>query len=116
MPSQLYELDGVTVSTTELSITRNATYAAGSNQTSDNAVQLWVDTTNMAKADEFEIRFYEKVEDTGGTARLVQVWRLLGVQAQNFVTPVFLVLFGWDFTIKRLAGADRAFDASVRAV
>ena len=73
MPSQLHELDGVTVSTTELSITNNTTYSAGSNQTSDNAVQLWLDTTNMAKGDEFEIRFYEKVEDSGGTARLIQV-------------------------------------------
>jgi hypothetical protein len=113
--TELFELDGVTVSTTELSITNNATYSAGSNKTSDNAVQLWLDTTNMAKADEFEVRLYEKVEATGGSARLVQVWRLLGAQATNFVTPVFLLMHGWDFTIKRIAGSDRAFDASVRS-
>lgn len=116
MASELYELDGVTVGTTELSITRNATYSAGSNQTADDIVCLYVDTTNIAKADEFEVRFYEKVEATGGTARLCQSWRLLGVQAQNFVTPPFIVLNGWDFTIKKIAGTDRAFDCSVRSV
>lgn len=116
MASQLFELDGVTIGTAEKSITNNATYSAGSNKTTADIVCLYVDTTPMGKADEFEIRFYEKVEGTGGSARLCQSWRLLGVQVSNFVSPPFIVLNGWDFTIKKIAGTDRAFDCSVRSV
>ena len=98
-----YELDGVTVGTTELSV------VAG-------VYQLWVDPGNMAKADEFRIRAYEKVEATGGTKKVFAQWSLLGVQSEVFVTPTFILMNGWDFTITKVAGTDRAFDASIRKV
>lgn len=114
--TQLYELDGVTIGTGEWDVAQNEAFTV--NSTSLNvdaaAIQLWVDTTTMQKADEFEIRLYEKVEGTGGAQRLIQSWRLLGAQASNFVSPVFLVMFGWAFTLKKIAGTDRAFDASIR--
>jgi hypothetical protein len=70
----------------------------------------------MAKADEFRIRAYEKVEATGGTKKRFAEWSLLGVQAEVFVTPSFILLHGWDFTIQKIAGTDRAFDASIRKI
>lgn len=112
--SQLYEWDGVTVSTSEISAVTGNAYNAANNSSQAGGVQFFLDTTNMAKGDEFEIKVYEKVEATGGTARLLDSWRLLGVQPTNFVTPVYIMLFAWDFTVKRIAGADRTFDASVR--
>ena len=109
-----YELDGVTVGTTELSVVSGTTTL--STITTAGVYQLWVDPGNMAKADEFRIRAYEKVEATGGTKKVFAQWSLLGVQSEVFVTPTFILMNGWDFTITKIAGTDRAFDASVRQV
>jgi hypothetical protein len=109
-----YELDGVTVGTTELSVVSGTTTL--STITTAGVYQLWVDPGNMAKADEFRIRAYEKVEATGGTKKVFAQWSLLGVQSEVFVTPTFILMNGWDFTITKVAGTDRAFDASIRKV
>lgn len=109
-----YELDGVTVGTTELSVVSGTTTL--STITTAGVYQLWVDPGNMAKADEFRIRAYEKVEATGGTKKVFAQWSLLGVQSEVFVTPTFILMNGWDFTITKIAGTDRAFDASIRKV
>lgn len=109
-----YELDGVTVGTGELSVVSGTTTLQ--TITTAGVYQLWVDPGNMAKADEFRIRAYEKVEATGGTKKVFAQWSLLGVQSEIFVTPTFILLNGWDFTITKIAGTDRAFDASIRKV
>ena len=109
-----YELDGVTVGTTELSVVSGTTTL--STITTAGVYQLWVDPGNMAKADEFRIRAYEKVEATGGTKKVFAQWSLLGVQSEVFVTPTFILMNGWDFTITKVAGTDRAFDAAIRKV
>ena len=109
-----YELDGVTVGTTELSVVSGTTTL--STITTAGVYQLWVDPGNMAKGDEVSIRAYEKVEATGGTKKVFAQWSLLGVQSEVFVTPTFILINGWDFTITKIAGTDRAFDASIRKV
>ena len=109
-----YELDGVTVGTTELSVVSGTTTL--STITTAGVYQLWVDPGNMAKADEFRIRAYEKVAAPGGTKKVFAQWSLLGVQSEVFVTPTFILMNGWDFTITKVAGTDRAFDASIRKV
>ena len=109
-----YEMDGVTISTTEISIVSGTTSLQAI--TDDGVYQLWVDAAAMAKADEFEILAYEKVEGTGGTKLVFARWSLQGVQSEIFVTPTFILINGWDFTLKKLAGTDRAFDASIRKV
>ena len=112
-----FELDGVTPSgTTELSIPRNATYDVAQSQTTDGVYQLWIDANAMAKGTEYRIRIYEKVEGTGGTSRVVCEWSLLGVQSQVFVSPTLILINGWDMTLKKIAGSDTAFDASIRKV
>jgi hypothetical protein len=70
----------------------------------------------MAKGDEFRIKLYEKVEASGGTKKVFAQWTLAGVQSEVFVTPTFILMNGWDMTIQKLAGTDRAFDASVRKI
>lgn len=112
--SEPYELDGVTVGTTELSIVSGTTTLQ--TITDDGVYQLWIDAGNMAKADEFIVKCYEKVEGTGGTKKVFAQWSLQGVQTEIFVTPTFILINGWDFTITKLAGTDRAFDASIRKV
>lgn len=113
--SEPYELDGVTVSTTELSIVSGTTSLQ--TITDDGVYQLWIDpVTNMAKGDEFKIRIYETVEGTGGTKRVVFVATLSDAQSELFVTPMLILINGWDMTIQKIAGTDRAFDASIRKV
>jgi hypothetical protein len=112
--SEPYELDGVTVGAAELSIVSGTTSLQ--TITDDGVYQLWVDAGVMAKGDEFRIRLYEKVEATGGVKKVFATWSLLGVQSEIFVTPTFILIHGWDMTIQKIAGTDRAFDASIRKV
>jgi hypothetical protein len=109
-----YELDGVTVGATELSIVSGTTSLQ--TITDDGVYQLWVDAGNMAKGDTFVIRIYEKVEATGGVKKVVFTATLQGVQAHIFVTPTLILIHGWDMTIQKSAGTDRAFDASIRKI
>jgi hypothetical protein len=109
-----YELDGVTVGTTPISIPSGTT--ALSTITDDGVYQLWVDPGVMAKADRFRIRIWEKVEGTGGVKKVACEWTLLGVQTEIFVSPSLILINGWDMTIEKLAGTDRAFDASIRKI
>lgn len=112
--TQAYGLAAVTVGTVELSITSGTTTL----QTKAEAgvYQLWIDANTMTKGDEFIIRVYEIVKPAGGTKRLFSQWSLQGVQTENFVTPTFILLYGWEMTITKIAGTDRAFDASIRKV
>ena len=112
--SEPYELDGVTVGATELSIVSGTTTL----QTilDDGVYQLWLDAGTMAKGDEFVVKLYEKVEGTGGVKKVFFQARLTDVQSEIFVTPTFVLINGWDMTIQKITGTDRAFDASIRKV
>lgn len=112
--TEAYELDGVTVGASELSIVSGTTSLQ--TITTAGVYQLWVDAYAMAKADEYRIKLYEKVEATGGTKKVFAQWTLLGVQSEVFVSPTFILMNGWDMTIQKIAGTDRAFDASIRKV
>ena len=112
--SEPYEIDGVTVGATELSIVSGTTTLQ--TVTDDGVYQLWVDAGNMVKADEFAIRIYEKVEGTGGTKKVVFKATLLGAQSEIWVSPTLVLINGWDMTLQKIAGTDRAFDASIRKI
>ena len=111
--SEAYTFSAVTVSTTELS------FVSGTSSlqtiTTAGVYQLYVDAANMAKADEFRIKVYEKAL-TSGTKRTLTQWSLLGVQTELFCTPSLILMNGWDFTIIKIAGTDRAFSGSIRKI
>ena len=110
-----FELDGVTIGATEWSVSTNS--AGPDLNTTAGVYQLWVDCVGvLAKGDEFAIRGYEKVEATGGSQRLFMKAILSDVQSEVFVTPTFILMNGWDFTLQKVAGTDRAFDAVIRKV
>jgi hypothetical protein len=113
-----FELDGVTIGVTEWAITQNESFTINSTtlETTAGVYQLWVDASTMLKADQFRIKGYEKVEATGGAQKRFASWDLLGVQTEVFVTPTFILMNGWTFTLQKIAGTDRAFDAVVRKV
>jgi hypothetical protein len=111
--TEAYTISAVTVGASEISIVSGTT----SLQTIATAgvYQLWVDAGAMAKADEFRVRAYEKVL-SGGTKKVFFEQSLSGVQSENFVAPTFILMNGWDMTIIKLAGTDRAFSASIRKI
>ncbi len=114
--TQEYAMSAVSISTNEISIVSGTTSLQ--TVTTDGIYQLFVDpvAAAMAKADEFIIRVYEKVEGSSGTKRVIFSARLMDVQDELFVTPTFQLMNGWDMTIQRISGADRNFDASIRKV
>jgi len=103
-----------TVSTTEWSLTTDT--AGPDSETSDGVFQIYLDLNALAVGDVFEFRVYEKVI-AASTQRLVYVATFNGVQAQpNWVSPSLILLHGWDATLDKLTGTDRAIDWSIRKV
>lgn len=112
--AQYAELDGVTVGSTELSVVSGTTALA--TDTTAGVFQLFVDPVGagMVKGDAFIFRMYEKVEATGGTKKAVWSGTLSHAQAEIVAFPPLLLRNGWDMTIQKVAGTDRAWDASIR--
>jgi nitrogen fixation protein len=110
--TEAYTMSAVTVGASELSIVSGTT--ALQTKAEAGIYQLFVDpVTNMAKADDYVIRVYEK---TKNTKRQIYESNLMDVQMENFVTPVFTLINGWDMTMQKISGTDRAFSAGIRKV
>lgn len=108
------ELSNVTVGATELSIVSGTTTLQADG--TDGVYQLWVDDqANMTKTEEYKIRVYEKVL-SGSTKLVVFAATIKGVQSELFVTPMLILMQGWDMTLQKIAGTDRAFNASIRQI
>jgi hypothetical protein len=110
-------MDGVTVGTTELSLISGTTTLQ--TDTTDGLYVVVLDANAMANGDIFLLQWYEKAISTG-TKRVVgdpvYITHAQG-SAPNlvFYAPVPL-LHGWDVTLKKISGTDRAFSASIRKV
>jgi hypothetical protein len=89
------------VSTTEHSITTDT--AGPDVDTTDGVFQVWLDLSDMVAGDELQIRGYEKVQSTD-TQRVFFQANLIGAQSQLWVSPSFILLHGWDFTLDAIAG------------
>ncbi len=85
-------------------------------QTTDGIYQLYVDLSALVKGDVFIIRGYEKVQ-SGGTRRVFFTDRVANAQGDpHWVSPSFLLLHGWEFSIQKSAGSDETIAYSIRAV
>jgi len=85
-------------------------------ETTDGVFQFFIDTANMVAGDVLEIRLKEKCR-TGDTIRQLCMNTLAGAQSDPlWASESFLLLHGWDFTIKQTAGTGRAFPWSIRKV
>lgn len=109
----LYEQNSVTIGATEYSLTNNSTVIAS--QTTDAIVSLWIDVANMAAGDEYQVALYEKVTAAGSQRKTVLA-NLIGAQPEPFITAAWQVGNGFDFSLQKIAGTDRAFSWSVRGV
>lgn len=106
------EQTGVTVSNTEYSLAANSTTLAA--LTAAGAYSLVLDTSNMTSTEWYRVRVYEKAASTG-TKRTIQTVDIIGPPADPLVTlPMLPLLNGWDFTLQKMKGTDRAFDWSIR--
>ena len=103
-----------TVSTTELSIPGNGNYSSGSPQTGTGIYQAFLDLNAMAAGDTFRFAVYETTRTSGGTQRKVFTAEFTGVQASPiWATPPIILGPGWDMTLLKVAGTDRAIPARI---
>lgn len=84
--------------------------------TSDGVFQAFIDLNALLAGDQFQLRIYEKTRGAD-TQRIVYEEIVTGAQAQPIlVTPSLVLMNGWDFTLKKLAGTDRTITWSIRQV
>lgn len=100
-----------TMTTTEFFLASNSTTATY--QTTDAAVGLFLDCNAMAAGDQYVVKGYEKVN--AGTARVAWTATLTGAQSVLFVAPTNLLGEGWEFSVTKVAGTDRAIAWSIRS-
>lgn len=103
-----------TVGTTEHSLTTDT--AGPDAETSDGVFQCFLDLNALLKADVFEFKVYEKVLSSS-TQRVVFSVRFANAQSEPvWVSPSLILLHGWDMTLDKISGTDRAIDWSIRKV
>jgi hypothetical protein len=104
-----------TVGTTELSVTLNSTSGVPAVKTDKVTAALVLDVSAVAAGDLFLVTLYDKAR-SGDTQQIVSRWYISGAQAEAlFMTPPLMLGEGWDFTLKKISGTDRAIASSVRA-
>lgn len=109
-----YSVTASSVTTTEKSCVNNSTTLATT--TTAGLYQLWVDLANVANGDEFEIALLEKVVSGGTQRRIVIAYVTYAIAGTIFISDTYLLANGWDFSIKKIAGTNRNFDWTIRAV
>jgi hypothetical protein len=109
--TELYSMTNVTVSTAEVSVVSGTTTLQSVNNA--GVYQIFFDWSNLAKGDEYVVRVKEKVVSTGAQ-KLIAQWTVSGAQNEVPPTPSFMLINGWDVTVQKVAGTDRAISASIR--
>ena len=103
-----------TVGTSEYSVVNNSTSLGAS--TSSGIYQLFLDLNALVAGDEFQVRVYEKVQ-SGGTQRVVWQSNISGAQSLPiWASPTLILINGWEMSLKKIAGTDRAIPLSCRKV
>lgn len=84
--------------------------------TTDGIFQTFLDVSDMIAGDQLQIRVYEKCR-SADTQRIVYQSILTGAQSEPiWASPSLILLHGWDFTLKTLAGTSITVLWSVRQV
>jgi hypothetical protein len=84
--------------------------------TTDGIYQCFLELNNLDAGDVFEFKVYEKVL-SGSTQRLVYTATFSGLQGEPvFVTPSLILIHGWEMTLNKISGTDRAISWSIRSV
>lgn len=116
MPTDMKFFSGnaATITNTETSLCVNGGSTTLQTLTNKGVYTLVLDpVTNMAKGDEFRWRVYEKAS-TGATKRVLMSGTLSDTQSENVMIPNLILGIGWDITLQRTGGSNRAFHWSIR--
>lgn len=110
-----YAAGSETVSTTEWSLTTDT--AGPDVDTTDGVYQVFLDLNALASGDVFRFRAYEKVQ-AADTQRAFFTQDFAHAQGteDNWVSPSFILMNGWDFTLIKVSGTDRTITWSVRKI
>ena len=103
-----------TISTTEWSLTTDT--AGPDADTTDGEFQCFIDLNAIAAGDVFQFRAYEKVQSSDTQRRFLEATFAGAQGTPNWVSPKFMLMHGWDFTLIKLAGTDRTLTWSIREV
>jgi hypothetical protein len=104
-----------TIGTTEYSCPNAGNYNSANGITTDGVYQVFLDLANMTITEQYQIRIYEKCRSSD-TQRVIYEAIVTGIMADTWVSPSLILLHGWDVTLKKLAGTDRALHWSIRQV
>ncbi len=105
--------DSATISTTEFFLASDSTSATY--QTTKCAVQLFLDLSALTASETYVLRWYQKVN--AGTARVFSTTTFTGVQSPaNYASLSFVVGDGWEASLQKTAGTDRAIAWSLRTI
>jgi hypothetical protein len=97
-------------------ITTEHTLNGTTPETTDGIYQLFIDCAAMVAGDVTEIRIKEKAR-SADTQRQILVATLAGAQSDPlWASPSFVLMNGWDMTLKQTAGTGRAYPWSIRKV
>ena len=99
----------------EFSLPNNAAYSSASPIVSTGVYQFFVDTGAMLSGDVYDLKVYEKVT-SAGSSRQIYAATMAGRQAGPFMSSSFILMNGWDITMKWTAGAYRTIGWSIRKV
>lgn len=90
------------VGSTEWSLTTDT--SGPDAETSDGIFQIWLDVSDMTTGDELQIKIYEKVQSSD-TQRVMYQANLFDKQeTELWVSPTFVLINGWDVTLKAISG------------
>jgi hypothetical protein len=86
-------------------------------QTTDGIYQVYLDLNTLVDGDQFRFRAYEKV-GAGSTQRCFFMRDFTNAQGveDNWVSPSFILMHGWTFTLQRISATSRVIDWSIRSV
>lgn len=105
--------DSATIGTTEYSLPNDSTSLTA--RTESGVWQIMLDL-NALSGDTYTLKVYEKVQ-SGGTQRVIYTQSLTSADGPHFTVPVSLALkHGWDVTLTKASGTNRAIGWSIRRV
>jgi hypothetical protein len=76
--------------------------------------QLFIDTANMTETDIVRVRLRETAKSGGTKRNGPQFWVANGPGDGMWVSPAFILRYGWDWTLMQDTGTGRAFPWSIR--
>lgn len=104
------QTDAATIGSSEYFLASDSTTKV--DQTDDCELDVTLDLAALAAGDQFRIRVYEKVN--GGTQAAIYDAYVTGAQPGLRQLPRFILTEGWEVSVQKIAGSDRAIGWSLR--